>query len=147
MTEWEHSFLRTYQLDQSNRNIRSEFLNTTTTLPNYVIWNNQRSQIRLHLHKKIHMYTSKNLLLYRTRVRAIMAQATKHWPLLKTYFTPFLCVYDRGAGATCGEAVHCCWPPWAAVLVKVVALKIDTVVAVPELLREEKMLALLLETQ
>ena len=34
-----------------------------------------------------------------------------------------------------------------AVLVKVVALKIDTVVAVPELLREEKMLALLLETQ
>ena len=35
----------------------------------------------------------------------------------------------------------------AAVLVKVVALKIDTVVAVPELLREEKMLALLLETQ
>ena len=33
------------------------------------------------------------------------------------------------------------------VLVKVVALKIDTVVAVPELLREEKMLALLLETQ
>ena len=30
----------------------------------------------------------------------------------------------------------------AAVLVKVVALKIDTVVAVPELLREEMMLAL-----
>ena len=40
------------------------------------------------------------------------------------------------------EAVLLAW-----LLVKVVALKIDTVVAVPELLREEKMLALLLETQ
>ena len=108
------TFLRTYQLDQFNRNTRSEFLNATTTLPNYVIWNNRRSQIKLHLHKKMHMYFQEFTTIEQewAATRAIMAQATKHWPLLKTYFTPFLCVYDRGAGATCAEAVHCCWPPW-----------------------------------